>query len=430
MERRILSVDALRGLSIIGMVFCASIAWNSGLPAWMFHCQVPPPDYAFHPEVRGITWVDLVFPFFLFALGAALPFAIRSKMDRNMGVGNILMLQFRRFAVLVFFAMAIGNSYSVASADAPQVLKWLFMPLMWTAFFLSLWRCPRPWTNVCGWLMIGALMLAKHFYFGIPLDWKDNDVIIMILAFCALGGALLYMASAGRAWIRWALLALLVAIKASGIFDLWYFQYLIIVLPASIMGDLLYQKRGSSRQPQISIASICILVMAVTVQLWGLYSRKVMADWGITAALCIIYTLMNYRRRNNCNIMAYTGFALLLCGIAFDPLDGGIAKDYCNLSYLLVSGGMASISLAAISGLEHKGWGFPLLSRCGQNPMIAYTVSSFVILPVLNACGAMELMGGLTSGNIFWGIMQGVILTALMCCCTVFFTNRKIFWRS
>lgn len=32
---------------------------------WMFHAQTPPPTYAFNPDVPGITWVDLVFPFFL-----------------------------------------------------------------------------------------------------------------------------------------------------------------------------------------------------------------------------------------------------------------------------------------------------------------------------------------------------------------------------
>ena len=65
MKDRIYSIDALRGITIIMMILCASIGYASDLPAWMFHCQVPPPDYVFKPEVRGITWVDLVFPFFI-----------------------------------------------------------------------------------------------------------------------------------------------------------------------------------------------------------------------------------------------------------------------------------------------------------------------------------------------------------------------------
>ena len=74
-NKRIASIDILRGITIAGMVLCANIGYYSDLPAWMFHAQTPPPTYAFNPDVPGITWVDLVFPFFLFAMGAAFPFA-------------------------------------------------------------------------------------------------------------------------------------------------------------------------------------------------------------------------------------------------------------------------------------------------------------------------------------------------------------------
>lgn len=78
-SERIASIDVLRGIAIFGMVLCAQIGWNSGLPAWMFHAQTPPPDYAFNPEVRGLTWVDLVFPFFLFFDGSGLSVFAREK---------------------------------------------------------------------------------------------------------------------------------------------------------------------------------------------------------------------------------------------------------------------------------------------------------------------------------------------------------------
>ena len=73
MEKRALTIDLLRGVAIIGMVLSGQILWNAELPAWMFHAQVPPPEFRFDPTVPGITWVDLVFPFFLFSMGAAFP---------------------------------------------------------------------------------------------------------------------------------------------------------------------------------------------------------------------------------------------------------------------------------------------------------------------------------------------------------------------
>lgn len=69
MEKRAYAVDLLRGLAIVGMVLSGQILWHAELPAWLFHAQVPPPSFRFDPSVPGITWVDLVFPFFLFSMG-------------------------------------------------------------------------------------------------------------------------------------------------------------------------------------------------------------------------------------------------------------------------------------------------------------------------------------------------------------------------
>jgi predicted acyltransferase len=68
--KRAKSLDALRGYAIMTMILSAAEAFKV-LPAWMYHAQVPPPDHVFTPTIFGITWVDLIFPFFLFSVGAA-----------------------------------------------------------------------------------------------------------------------------------------------------------------------------------------------------------------------------------------------------------------------------------------------------------------------------------------------------------------------
>ena len=95
---RVYSIDALRGLAIIGMVLCSAIGFNSGLPAWMFHAQTPPPTYEFNPSIAGLTWVDLVFPFFIFSMGAAFPFAMRRRLDSGMRPWK-MMLQLLHYQV-------------------------------------------------------------------------------------------------------------------------------------------------------------------------------------------------------------------------------------------------------------------------------------------------------------------------------------------
>ena len=50
--------------------------------------------------------------------------------------------------------------------------------------------------------------------------------------------------------------------------------------------------------------------------------------------------------------IGYIGFILMLAGIALDPVDGGITKDHCNLSYLFTTSGMAALTAAFILMLE------------------------------------------------------------------------------
>ena len=86
MNKRAFSLDALRGYAIITMVLSGTIA-SGVLPGWMYHAQVGPrSNFAFDPSFYGITWVDLVFPFFLFAMGAAFPFSIGNKLENSVGL--------------------------------------------------------------------------------------------------------------------------------------------------------------------------------------------------------------------------------------------------------------------------------------------------------------------------------------------------------
>ena len=53
--KRVAAIDLLRALAIIGMVASGQMFWNTELPAFMFHAQVPPPTFVFNPDVAGIT---------------------------------------------------------------------------------------------------------------------------------------------------------------------------------------------------------------------------------------------------------------------------------------------------------------------------------------------------------------------------------------
>ena len=124
MNKRAYALDALRGYAIITMVLSATVAWNS-LPGWMYHAQTPPPDRVFDASLSGITWVDLVFPFFLFAMGAAFPFSIKKRFEKGDTKLRLVYEAIKRGVQLTFFAIFIQHFYPHVLSNPQDVRAWL-----------------------------------------------------------------------------------------------------------------------------------------------------------------------------------------------------------------------------------------------------------------------------------------------------------------
>ena len=174
-----------------------------------------------------------------------------------------------------------------------------------------------------------------------------------------------------------------------------------------------------------------IALAAALVQLWGLFTRHILADFIISAVLGAVFVVLTWKRRNIMTWLGYFGFAFMLVGIIFDPIDGGITKDHCNLSYMLTTTGMTALTGAFVLMLELK-WNIKGrgLSGCGQNPMLAYTVTNFLTGPVLAMLGIGAWLDTISLGSPFWGVIRGLTYTLLMVAVTCFFTGKKLFWRS
>ena len=455
-DKRIMTIDILRGITIFAMILCANIGYNSGLPAWMFHGQTPPPTYAFNPDVAGITWVDLVFPFFLFTMGAAFPLAMRKRLDAGASRWTVAGSLFRRWITLTIFAIVLGNAYQIGSSNKPDIIKELFRIVLWGAMFLSLVRIKDEkkgrLINNAGMFMMIVMAVLGTDWLGLDLSRWNSDIIIMILANVAIVGGLLWMFTKDSLKTRWLILSFIIALKglasympqalawvpsagSTGWFFGWgYLQYLVIALAGSIVGDKMLDFVRSGRKAEIDsyhIAAACIALAAALLQLWGLYTRHVLADFVISAVAGAVFIALTFKRRNIMTWIGYFGFGFMLTGICFDPVDGGITKDYCNLAYMLTTTGMTALTAAFVLALELrwsiKGFG---LSRSGQNPMLAYTVTNFLTGPVLTICGITAWLDAMSIGSPFWGIVRGLVFTLIMVAVTCFFTRKKLFWRS
>ena len=454
--KRIITIDILRGITIFAMILCANIGYYSDLPAWMFHAQTPPPTYAFNPDVPGITWVDLVFPFFLFTMGAAFPLAMRKRLDNGVSRWAVTGSLFRRWLTLTIFAIVLGNAYQIGSSTRPEIVKWLFSIVLWAVMFMSLVRLKDErkcrLVNNSGLFLLVVMAVLGVDYLGLSLSRWSSDIIIMILANIAIFGGLIWMFTKDNIRLRWLILLFVIAIKAFssytpqvlawvpsfagiGWFFSWSFlQYLVIAIAGSIAGDMLLNHSRSGEKTDIDqyhITAGIIALAAALVQLWGLFTRHILADFIISAVLGVVFVVLTWKRRNIMTWLGYFGFAFMLIGIIFDPIDGGITKDHCNLSYMLTTTGMTALTGVFVLMLELK-WNIKGrgLSGCGQNPMLAYTVTNFLTGPVLAIIGIGAWLDTISLGSPFWGVIRGLVYTLLMVAVTCFFTKKKLFWRS
>jgi len=115
---RALALDALRGLAILMM--CLSGIVPGGLPNFMYHGYYPrflpnaegiwevvANPYQFRGDWPGFTWVDWVFPMFLFAMGAAFPFALGRRLDHGVSMWRVVLSVLGRGVALVGFAVYV-----------------------------------------------------------------------------------------------------------------------------------------------------------------------------------------------------------------------------------------------------------------------------------------------------------------------------------
>lgn len=466
--KRVAAIDLLRALAIIGMVASGQMFWNTELPAFMFHAQVPPPTFVFNPDVAGITWVDLVFPFFLFSMGASMPLALRRREQKGEGVREVTVSALHRFVWLASFAIVLGNTrMGVLSATKPWVASLVTLGV-WALFFAMFVRVPNldrrknAILNWCGFaLLVGVTMLYKPL-FGVEVSLYRSDVIILILASMALFGTLLWWATRNSTLVRVAIIGGVALLKMASSVDgswcqwLWqqtpavwlfrfeFLKYLCLVLSGTMAGDVIYRalktgvtsERASDRHSGWLTATLVVLLVAIiVVTMWGLFVREVATTVAVTLALCAVVgvVLANLRTTEQPLLKALfaLGVVLFIIGLVAEPMEGGIKKDHATVSYFFVTGGLASFVLTAALALEIRfGVRLRALEACGANPMFAYTASGYLLTPILTLTSLSVVIDRVANMGPWWAFGRGVLFALLVIAGTYPFTRKNYFWKS
>ena len=240
---RLVSLDVLRGLAILLMIFSGMIPKT--LPSWMDHGYQPhvKPDATgawvsaldangnapFDGRWKAMTWVDVVFPMFLFAMGAAIPIALTRRLERGDSKVALVRTLFARWLMLLFFAVLISNlsppSFDGLNSNARRlfllavtVVAFLFFVRWPTAMPAQSQRAIRWLAGVVLVLIVianatqrSSLASAAPDRAGPLFSWA-NDTIIAVLAYTYLAAGLAWLVTTRWPWLRFAVLVPLMLI--------------------------------------------------------------------------------------------------------------------------------------------------------------------------------------------------------------------------
>lgn len=349
-------IDLLRGLTVAVMILVNEWAGVAGLPGWMKHAAA---------DADAMTFVDMVFPAFLFIVGMSLPLALQARLDEA-GRNATLRAAAERTAAMVVLGLFMVNA-EMAPAGF-NASGWLLAAF--GCVFLT-WGSVRGGPPLPGPLrmagLAGLAALAVAYPGGMGVHWWG---ILGLIGWAYGIAALLFILAAPGSRLPLALLGLPACVA-------WF------AVAAPHLGG-----GGHATHTLLVLAGLAATLLLRSVQQHGLAPDRA------TRALMLV------------------GFVLLAVGFslrAYWPLS----KINATPSWGLVCAGATLLLYLVLLPLAEGRAGRALMRVIGdaaRHPLLAYLLP-FVIGAVL-ALGGWQWPAALSAG---WpGLLRGVVFLAVV----------------
>ena len=313
---RIASIDALRGFVMFTMIYVNDLDEDIS-PPWMKH---------FHGS-NGMTFVDLVFPAFIFIVGMSIPVAMSGRLNRGESplklFGHVLL----RTISLLMIGIMMVNGESEPSAKRMGFSSSVWEALMFTSALLAF--CSIGKSAIAGVItlvfriagMMGMITLALLYQshrggriltlspFHIHTSWYG---ILGLIGWAYLVASIVFLVFRTNRTAIFACCALALGLYAAdrnGMFDgFWLSHYLgigemlgahpSIAIAGVMLGTLLITPETASVAYRTRFALLAALAFAAGAMLvyrpWGISKNEATPAWclwsmAITAILWLIF---------------------------------------------------------------------------------------------------------------------------------------------
>jgi heparan-alpha-glucosaminide N-acetyltransferase len=380
---RLTSLDAFRGLVILTMTFVNYLGHVEHIPAWAKH--VP-------QNQEGYTFVDIVFPGFLFIVGVAIPLALHKRMARGESLLSLLQRIAVRSASLIFVGIIMVNT-SYYSAEAAGISKSLWFLVAMLAV-VALWNtyppdAPKPRMRLYLALRIVAVLVLAGLLLLFRGKNATGEVVWLQHAWWGILGLI--------GWAYLVCCSAYLTFRGSSVALMGVLGFLITLY----IGD----KHGALDWlgPVHSFLGVGAVL--------GSTAANVMV--GVLVGNCFVGEAASMSSSARARFFLVFGLGLYLAGTLMRPLHG-INKIAATDSYALVTGGICCLSFLLVYCVMEIGnlrrWATPFIP-IGQNAVLAYMLPGILG----NLCAVVGLQGVLWPCNTGWpGALNAAVLTLIV----------------
>ncbi|WP_281633616.1 acyltransferase family protein [Flavobacterium luteolum] len=353
-RERLISLDVFRGLTILLM----TIVNNPG--DWG---NVYPP--LLHAQWNGCTPTDLVFPFFIFIMGVAVPLAMPEKTYDETTFNKILIRSLRMFCLGIFFNF-FGKIQLFGLDGIPLLIGRLV--ITFAVGYALMGNFSNRLKNILAFSILALYLILAYGGFENYADVRLPGVLqrIAVVYFVV---SLLYLKTTRKTQL------------ITGIVLLLGYWAVMTLIPVPGLGEANLEK-GTNLAAWVDSAFLKGHMYHET-KTWdpeGILSTIPSIVNGIIGLFIGQILLLSVTKIQKAQRMGMIGTALIFFGLIWD-LVFPINKSIWTSSYVVYTTGLATVCLTALYYLidikEFKK-GFKLFVIWGVNPMIVFFASQII----------------------------------------------------
>lgn len=163
--QRIASIDILRALIMVLMIFVNDLWSLTNIPDWLGHTEA---------QEDGMGLADIVFPAFLFIVGMSLPFAVRARINKGESAFELIVHIALRSLALIVMGLFLVNGESI-NEEATGMSRLLWNVLSCFSFVLIWNSYPSSWNAILIKALKGIGIVILIF---LALAYRGGDIEI------------------------------------------------------------------------------------------------------------------------------------------------------------------------------------------------------------------------------------------------------------